>query len=295
MNTAEILKKVRQIEIKTGRLVSETFAGQYQSVFKGRGVEFSEVREYVPGDDIRSIDWNVTARCSKPFVKQFIEERELTLMILCDISASQSFGSSGKPKSEAAAELAAMFAFSALKNSDKSGLLLFSDKTELYIPPRKGKNHSLRIIRELLAYAPKNRGTDIALALKTANRVMKRRGIIILISDFNAPDYSREARLTARRHDLIPVVITDRFERALPEARALLVTEQLEGGENFTADLSSPAYRAAYEAAAAGRRAGMEAVLRSTGSAWIDIDPALPVHGPVVKFFRQRKKNFKLL
>ncbi len=295
MNTTEILKKVRQIEIKTGRLVSETFAGQYQSVFKGRGVEFSEVREYVPGDDIRSIDWNVTARNSKPFVKQFIEERELTLMILCDISASQSFGSAGKPKSEAAAELAAMFAFSALKNSDKSGLLLFSDKTELYIPPRKGKNHSLRIIRELLAYAPGSRGTDIAQALKTANRVMKRRGIIILISDFNSPDYTREVRLTARRHDLIPVVITDRLERALPEAGALLVTEQLEGGESFTADLSSPAYRAAYEAAAAGRRAAMEAILRSAGSDWIDIDPALPVHGPVVKFFRQRKKNFKLL
>jgi len=295
MNTAEILKKVRQIEIKTGRLVSETFAGQYQSVFKGRGVEFSEVREYVPGDDIRSIDWNVTARSSKPFVKQFVEERELTLMILCDVSASQSFGSSGKPKSEAAAELAAMFAFSALKNSDKSGLLLFSDKTELYIPPRKGKNHSLRIIRELLAYAPKSRGTDIAMALKMANRVMKRRGIIILISDFNAPDYTREARLTARRHDLIPVVITDRFERVLPEARALLVTEQLEGGEHFTADLSSAAYRAAYENAAAARRSAMEAVLRSAGSEWIDVDPALPVHGPVVKFFRQRKKSLRLV
>jgi len=295
MNTAEILKKVRQIEITTGRLVSETFAGQYQSVFKGRGVEFSEVREYVAGDDVRSIDWNVTARAGKPFIKRFIEERELTLMILCDVSASQSFGSSGKPKSEAAAELAAMFAFSALKNSDKSGLLLFSDKTELYIPPRKGKNHSLRIIRELLAYTPKSRGTDVAAALKMANRVMKRSGIIILISDFNSPDYTRETRLTARRHDLIPVVITDRFERRLPEARALLVTEQLEGGENFTADLASPAYRAAYEAEAAGRRAAMEAALRSAGSDWIDIDPALPVHGPVVKFFRQRKKNFKLL
>ena len=295
MNTAEILKKVRQIEIKTGRLVSETFSGQYQSVFKGRGIEFSEVREYVPGDDVRSIDWNVTARAGKPFVKRFIEERELTLMILCDVSASQSFGSSGKPKSEAAAELAAMFAFSALKNSDKSGLLLFSDKTELYIPPRKGKNHSLRLIRELLAYTPQSRGTDISLALKMANRVMKRRGIIILISDFNSPDYSKEVRLTARRHDLIPVVITDGLERALPQARALLVTEQLEGGENFTADLSSPAYRAAYETAASGRRAAMESVLRSAGSDWIDIDPALPVHGPVVRFFRQRKKNFKLL
>ena len=294
MNTAELLKKVRQIEIKTGRLVSETFAGQYQSVFKGRGIEFSEVREYVPGDDIRSIDWNVTARAGKPFVKRFIEERELTLMIMCDVSASQAFGSGAKPKSEAAAELAAMFAFSALKNSDKSGLLLFSDKPELYIPPRKGKNHSLRIIRELLAYQPKSRGTDVAMALRMANRVMKHSGIVILISDFIAPDYTKEVRLTARRHDLIPVVITDRFERALPQAKALLVTDQLEGGPAFTADLGSPAFRAAYEAAAAARRASMEAVLRSAGADWIDVDPALPVHGPVEKFFRQRRR-FKLL
>lgn len=294
MNTAEILKKVRQIEIKTGRLVSETFSGQYQSVFKGRGIEFSEVREYVPGDDVRTIDWNVTARANKPFIKRYIEERELTLMILCDVSASQAFGSSSKPKSEAAAELAAMFAFSALKNSDKSGLLLFSDKPELYIPPRKGKNHSLRIIRELLAYQPKSRGTDVAMALKMANRVMKRSGIVILISDFNSSDYTREVRLTARRHDLIPVVITDRFERALPAAGALLVSEDLETGGDFTADLASPGYRAAYAKEAAGRRAAMEEVLRSAGADWIDIDPALPVHGPVEKFFRQRKK-FKLL
>ncbi|MHB0995651.1 MAG: DUF58 domain-containing protein, partial [Elusimicrobiales bacterium] len=276
------------------RLVSETFAGQYQSVFKGRGIEFSEVREYVPGDDVRAIDWNVTARAGKPFVKRFIEERELTLMILCDVSASQAFGSGSKPKSEAAAELAAMFAFSALKNSDKSGLLLFSDKPELYIPPRKGKNHSLRLIRELLAFQPASRGTDIAMALRMANRVMKRRGIVILISDFISPDYTREARLTARRHDLIPVVITDRFEMSLPPAKALLVTDQLEGGTPFTADLSSAAFRAAYEASAASRRGAMETVLRSSGADWIDIDPALPVHGPVEKFFRQRRR-FKLL
>ncbi|OGS14029.1 MAG: hypothetical protein A2285_03315 [Elusimicrobia bacterium RIFOXYA12_FULL_57_11] len=295
MNTAEILKKVRQIEIKTGRLVSETFAGQYQSVFKGRGVEFSDVREYVPGDDVRSIDWNVTARCSKPFVKNFVEERELTLMILCDISASHAFGSGAKPKSEAAAELAAMFAFSALKNSDKTGLLLFTDKPELYIPPRKGKNHSLRIIRELLAYTPVNRGTDVSLALKTVNKLMKRRGIIILISDFNSPAYAREVRLTERRHDLIPVVITDRFEKSLPEAGALLIAEPLEGGPVFTADLANPSFRKAYASAAAARRAEMEEVLKSAGTDWIDIDPALPVYNPVIKFFSKRRKKFKPL
>jgi uncharacterized protein (DUF58 family) len=249
----------------------------------------------VPGDDIRSIDWNVTARASKPFVKQFIEERELTLMVLCDVSASQSFGSGDKPKSEAAAELAAMFAFSALKNSDKTGLLLFSDRTELYIPPRKGKNHSLRIIRELLGFQPKGRGTDIAMALKTANRVMKHRGIVILISDFNSPDYAREVRLTARRHDLIPVVITDRFEKALPLAEALLVSEPLEGETPFTADLASPSFRRDYQPAAAARRDTMETLMRSAGADWIDIDPAQPVHGPVVKFFKQRRKNLRLL
>ncbi|PIU18182.1 MAG: DUF58 domain-containing protein [Elusimicrobia bacterium CG08_land_8_20_14_0_20_59_10] len=293
MNTAEILKKVRQIEIKTGRLVSETFAGQYQSVFKGRGVEFAEVREYIPGDDVRAIDWNVTARCSKPFVKNFVEERELTLMILCDISASHAFGSGAVSKSEAAAELAAMFAFSALKNSDKTGLLLFTDKPELYIPPRKGKNHSLRIIRELLAYTPKNRGTDVAMALRTVNQLMKHSGIIILISDFNTPDFTHEARLTERRHDMIPVVITDRFERSLPEAGALLVSEPLEGGGAFTADLRSPAFRQAYRDGAAKKRAELEQTLKSIGADWIDVDPALPVHGPVVKFFRQRRRKFR--
>ena len=293
MNTAEILKKVRQIEIKTGRLVSETFAGQYQSTFKGRGVEFSEVREYVAGDDVRTIDWNVTARCSKPYIKNFVEERELTLMVLCDVSASQSFGSGAVPKSEAAAELAAMFAFSALKNSDKTGLLLFTDKPELYIPPRKGRNHSLRIIRELLAYTPKSRGTDVALALKTVNQLMKHSGIVILISDFNSPDFTREARLTERRHDLIPVVITDRFERELPDAAALLVAEPLEVGPAFTADLGSAEFRNAYKTAAAKRRAELEQTLKSIGADWIDIDPALPVHGPVVRYFRQRRMKFR--
>ena len=295
MNTAEILKKVRQIEIKTGRLVSETFAGQYQSVFKGRGVEFAEVREYVPGDDIRSIDWNVTARSSKPYVKNFVEERELTLMILCDVSASQAFGSGSVPKSEAAAELAAMFAFSALKSSDKTGLLLFSDKTELYIPPRKGKNHCLRIIRELLAYKPKGTGTDVALALRTANQLMKRRGIVILISDFNTPDFSREARLTERRHDMIPVVITDKFEKSLPAAQALLLTDPLEGGTAAAIDLSDPDFRRQYEVNAAAARARLEETLRSAGSEWIDIDPALPVYDPVIKFFSKRKKKFRLV
>jgi uncharacterized protein (DUF58 family) len=295
MNTAEILKKVRQIEIQTGRLVSETFAGEYQSVFKGQGMEFSEVREYVPGDDIRSIDWNVTARFSKPFIKRFVEERELTLMILCDMSASQFFGSGAKAKNEAAAELGAMFAFSALKNNDKTGLLMFTDGPELHIPPRKGKNHILRIIREILAYAPRGRATSIAAALDTANRLMKRKGIIILISDFNDSGYEKALRRTAVRHDLIPVLIEDRLERALPKTGALINAELLEdaGAAPFVADLSSAEFRAKYAAARAKNVKTMEEAFRSAGADWIKVDPAEDIYGPVVKFFKKRQRKLR--
>jgi uncharacterized protein (DUF58 family) len=294
MNTAEILKKVRQIEIATGRLVSETFAGEYQSVFKGRGMEFAEVREYVPGDDIRSIDWNVTARASKPYIKRYVEERELTLLVVCDISASQAFGSAGRSKSQAAAELAAMFAFSALKNNDKTGLLLFTSRSELYIPPRKGKNHILRIIRELLAYTPSEKGTDIARALATVNKIMKRKGIVFLLSDFCSPDFSRELRLTAKRHDLIPVALSDPFERELRPEAALLTATSLEEGGAVAADLSSPAFLAAHRKAAAERRKGLENAMVSAGVQWIDVPVEKDIYAPVVKFFRQRQKKIRI-
>jgi uncharacterized protein (DUF58 family) len=295
MNTAEILKKVRQIEIQTGRLVSETFAGEYQSVFKGQGMEFSEVREYVPGDDVRSIDWNVTARFSKPFIKRFVEERELTLMILCDMSASQFFGSGDKAKNEAAAELGAMFAFSALKNNDKTGLLMFTGGPELYIPPRKGKNHILRIIREILAYAPLGRTTSIARALDTANRLMKHKGIIILISDFNDSGYEQALRRTAVRHDLIPVVVEDRLELALPNVGALVNAELLEDAEAapFVADLSSAEFLAKYAASRAKAAWTMDAAFKSAGADWIKVDPAGDIYGPVVKFFKKRQRKLR--
>lgn len=292
MNTAEILKKVRQIEIKTGRLVSEAFSGQYQSVFKGRGVEFADVREYVPGDDVRSIDWNVSARSSNVFVKNFIEERELTMLIICDISASQQFGSGGKPKSEAAAELAATFAFSALKNSDKTGLLLFSDRTELYIPPRKGQNHCLRIIRELLAYKPQNTGTDIALALRTANQLMKRRGIVVLISDFRSGDFSKELRLAAGKHDVIPVIVSDNFEHELPDENAIISIETLEGGESAFVDLSDKDTKINYRNEYSDFRSRLEDNFRSAGVDWIDVNCIEPVYNPVTKYFRQRSRKF---
>ncbi|MBI4802967.1 MAG: DUF58 domain-containing protein [Elusimicrobia bacterium] len=295
MNTAEILKKVRQIEIRTGQLVSETFAGQYQSVFKGRGMEFAEVREYVPGDDIRSIDWNVTARFAKPYIKRYVEERELTLMILCDMSASQFFGSGPKAKNEAAAELSAMFAFSALKNNDKTGLLVFTDATELYIPPRKGKNHILRIIREVLAYAPRRKATSIAGTLDAANRLMKRKGIIILISDFIAAGYEKALNRTALRHDLIPVYISDRLEKALPVLPALINADALENEDrSFLADLSSPEFSAKYAQARRRESAAMEKAFKAAGLEWISVDTAGSIYDPVVKFFKARRKKIKL-
>ncbi len=296
MNTAEILKKVRQIEISTGRLVSETFAGEYQSVFKGRGMEFAEVREYVAGDDVHSIDWNVTARSSKPYIRRYVEERELTLMIVCDMSASQFFGSGIKAKNEAAAELSAMFAFSALKNNDKTGLLVFTDGgPELYIPPRKGKNHILRIIREILAYSPRGRATSVAKALDTANRLMKHRGIIILISDFNDTGYENALRRTAIRHDLIPVVVEDRLERALPKVGGLINAELLEsdGAAPLLADLSSTAFLAKYAAARMEVFKTMERAFQSAGTDWLSVDPAADIYTPVVKFFKQRHRKIK--
>jgi uncharacterized protein (DUF58 family) len=291
MNTAEILNKVRQIEIRTGKLVSETFAGDYLSVFKGRGMEFAEVREYTPGDDIRSIDWNVTARFSRPFVKQFMEERELTLMVLCDLSGSQFFGSRGRFKNEAAADLAALFAFAALKNNDKTGLMTFTDQPELYIPPRKGRTHALRIIREMLAHVPKGRGTDIAAALDAVNKILKHRSILILISDFDGPDYDKAVRRAALRHDLIPVMVNDELEKELPALPAVLTARGLEDGMLYTADLSDPAVRRAYAADRARRIDRAEEVFRLCGVEPIRISTGGEIFDPVVRFFRKREKR----
>ena len=240
MDTAEILKRVRRIEIETGKLVKETFAGEYLSIFKGQGIEFAEVRQYIPGDDVRSIDWNVSAKTGSVFVKKFNEERELTLLIACDVSASLMFGSLGRLKSEIATELAAVFAFSATHNNDKVGLLLFSDKIELYIPPKKGRRHVLRIIRELLAFNPKNKGTNIALALDNINHLTRRGGIVVLISDFKTEqDYSKSFKLTAKKFDVVPVIVEDKLEQSLPKAHVFLSLEGLEGGGQTLLNLAS--------------------------------------------------------
>lgn len=295
MDTAEILKKVRQIEIQTGKMVSETFAGEYLSVFKGQGIEFAEVREYIPGDDIRAIDWNVTARTGIPYVKKYNETRELTLMIACDVSASLKFGSFDKLKQEAAAELAALFAFSALKNSDKVGLMLFSDKIELFVPPKKGKKHILRLIRELIAFEPQNKGTDIGLCLETLSKVIKRQGILIFISDFLEPveNFAKPFKLAAKKFDLIPVIIRDRLETKLPLIGACADVRDPETGEEAALCLSGKEVNEAL----ADFQLRHDIALRSLFNPYkiepIYVDTAKPAADPVIAFFKQRAKKIK--
>ncbi len=210
--TSEILKKIRALEIKTRGLVETAFAGDYHSVFKGRGMNFEDVREYQPGDEIRAIDWNVTARMGNAFVKKFTEERELTVMLVVDVSASGNFGSTTQSKRELAAEVACLLAFSAIRNNDKVGLILFTDRVELFIPPKKGRSHTLRLIREILFFEPKGRGTDPALALDYLNKIVTRRAVVFFISDFQAPDFSRSLAVSGRRHDFMAIHIQDERE-----------------------------------------------------------------------------------
>ena len=242
------MKKVRRLEIRTRRLVNDSFAGNYQSVFKGMGMEFEEVRPYTPGDEVRTIDWNVTARMGQPYIKSFVEERELTVMLLVDASASGDFASQKNFKRELAAELAAVLSFSATTNDDKVGLLIFTDKIELYIPPRKGRRHVLRLIRELLAFEPEQRGTDIKLALDTVNRILKRRSIVFLISDFLADPqgYQKSLFMANRKHDLIAIHLQDPLENEMPNV-GLLALEDAESGRLLWVDTSNPRWRRAYQ------------------------------------------------
>lgn len=294
MDTAEILKKVRQIEIQTNKLVSETFAGEYLSAFKGQGIEFAEVREYTPGDDVRAIDWNVTARTCVPFIKKYNETRELTLVIACDVSASQRFGSVDKLKQETAAELAALFAFSAMRNNDKVGLLLFSDKIELFVPPKKGKKHILRLIRELVAFEPQGRGTDMALALKTLVQVLRRQGILVLISDYLSPleQFEKPLKLAAKKFDLIPVVVTDKLERGLPACAACMTVVDPETGQEGTLALTA-AMNERLQEDARQRTEKLTKLFNPLKVEPITVDTAQPAADPVIAFFRRRTRQLK--
>ncbi|APG60711.1 DUF58 domain-containing protein [Christiangramia salexigens] len=245
MDTKELLKKVRKIEIKTRRLSDHVFGGEYHSTFKGRGMTFSEVRQYQYGDDVRSIDWNVTARYNEPFVKVFEEERELTMMLMVDISGSEFFGTQQQLKKDMVTEIAATLAFSATQNNDKIGLMLFTDKIELYIPPKKGRSHVLRIIRELLEFKPESKRTDVAGALKYLSNVMKKKAIVFLLSDFMTDDYQRTLKIVAGRHDLTGIRVYDKMEENIPNLGIVQMMDE-ETGDYINVDTGSASVRKSY-------------------------------------------------
>jgi uncharacterized protein (DUF58 family) len=258
----EILKKIRRIELRTRRLVNAMFAGQYHSVFKGRGMNFDEVREYAPGDEIRSIDWNVTARMNAPYIKKFTEERELTVMLMVDVSASGMFGSVELSKRELAAEVASILAFSAIHNNDKVGLILFTDRIELFIPPKKGRLHTLRLIREMLFFEPKGRGTELAFAVDYLNHVISRKSVVFLISDFLAGDFDKTLTVAAKRHDLVAMPVVDPGESQLPDV-GIVTFEDPETGEQIDINTSSRAVRQELARLNEERLRDLEKLLRS--------------------------------
>lgn len=287
----ELLKKVRRIEIKTRHAVNDVFAGRYHSTFKGRGMEFDEVREYVPGDDIRSIDWNVTARTGIPHIKKFVEEREMTVMLMVDISGSNDFGSTDQLKRDLAAEVAAMLAFSATRNNDRIGLILFSDQVEKTIPPRKGARHVLRIIQEVLTHKPERTGTDAAPALDFLNHTQSRKAVTFLISDFIFPtDCERPLKITARHHDLIAVAIGDRHERAWPKA-GVIEWRDPETGNRILVDTSSAAVRRELLLAQEERSEDLHHSLRRAGIDIIELFTGEPYDKPFIKFFKARNSR----
>ncbi len=287
----EILRKVRDIEIYTRRLVNETLAGEYHSVFKGRGMEFSEVREYQPGDDIRLIDWNVTARMGHPFVKIHVEERELTVILVVDASASGTFGTVNQMKGELAVELCAVLAFSAIKNNDKIGLIIFTDEVEHYIPPKKGRNHVLRVIRELLYFKPERKGTDIRAALDYLNNVTKRKAVVFLVSDFLAGQYEQALRITNRKHDVIPVTINDPRELELPEV-GMVELEDAETGERIMLDSFDPDVRLAYRELANRELAVRERLFHSLKMDAIAVRTDQPYMHTLLSYFRKRARRY---
>ena len=300
--TREILRKVRQIEIKSNRLVSEVLSGSYQSAFKGQGIDFEEVREYQPGDEVRSIDWNVTAKMGLPFVKQYREERELTILLAVDISESTSFGSEDRSKRERMAELSALLAFSAARNGDKVGLLLFSEEVEQYLPPAKGQKHVLRILREILFYPNKNKGTNLNEGLRFINQVMRRRAVVFFVSDFTMPEsekiedenmedlFYKEISSTKRRHDLICAQIEDPHEVSLPKS-GLTTFEDAESGEVITVDLSDKNFQKEYVNAIQSKHNDFNGKLKRRGidtfkfSTTVDFDKSLK------EFFHLRKSR----
>ena len=289
MSATELLKKVRKIEIKTKGLSNHIFAGEYHTAFKGRGMAFSEVREYQPGDDIRSIDWNVTARFNNPYVKVFEEEREMTVMLLVDVSASKDFGTQQQMKQELVTELGAVLAFSAIQNNDKIGVIFFSDQVEKFIPPKKGKSHILRIIRELIAFEPEHKGTDIGEALRYFNNVIKKRAVCFLISDFMNEGFEAPLRIANKKHDLVAVRINDKREEELPNV-GLVQMKDAEKGNIEWIDTSSKTIRTQFKANYLKHDAELQQLFRSSGVDTINIRTDEDYVKPLISFFKRREK-----
>jgi uncharacterized protein (DUF58 family) len=286
----EIARKIHRIRIRTNRLVNEGLGGEYHSVFRGRGMEFSEVREYVPGDDVRAIDWNVTARTGVPHVKKFVEERDLTVLLLLDVSPSQTFGSMYLTKRDLMAELAALLAFAAVKNNDRVGALLFTDRIERFVPPRKGVDHALSIARDALYLEPKGRTTDLALALRSAASLLKQRAVVFVVSDFLSAGYEKALKTLNRRHDVVALPITDPRETDLP-ARGLVRLRDAETGATRVVDLSDPAFRAAWARRTAAPFPAPLGVFKSAGIDAIPLRTDAPYEMALVKFFKERERR----
>lgn len=286
----DLIKRIRQIQIYTSRAVNASFAGQYESVFKGRGMQFDEVREYLPGDDIRSIDWNVTARTGKPFIKRFVEEREMTVLFAVDLSASGEFGTVSKMKNELAAEFCAVLAFAAARNNDKVGLLIFTDRIELFIPPKKGSRHILRLIRELLAFKMSKRRTNIPLALDYLAKVARKRATLFLVSDFIETDFKKPLSLLNKRHDVICVPVRDRVEITMP-ALGLIEVEDAETGEILLVDTSSRQFRQQYGGHSSERFNDLQNLFRAGNVDFIPISTDKAYINDLIQFFHMRHRR----
>jgi uncharacterized protein (DUF58 family) len=286
----EILKRIRKIEIITKRMVNDLFSGEYHSVFKGQGMEFDEVREYQPGDDVRTIDWNVTARMGAPYIKRFVEERELVVLFLLDVSASGLFGTHAKTKIDTAAEICALLAFSAIQNNDKVGAIIFSDHVEQYIPPDKGRRHVLHVIRNLLFFEPTGTGTNVSAALQYLLRVMKRRAIVFVLSDFVSEDFSKPLAMAANKFDLVAVRIRDQREDDLGRARLVRLWDQERGMERIV-DLSSPKSRERFARMVTAENQRLKTLFKRYGVDSIDVDTTEDYVRPLNVFFRARARR----
>jgi len=286
----DVLKEIKRIEIRTTRLVNDLFGGEYESVFKGRGIEFADVREYVPGDDIRTIDWNVTARSQHPFVKKYVEERELTVLFVVDGSASQQFGSTTKIKAQLTAEICALLAFSATRNHDKVGMVIYTDEVEKYVPIKKGRSHVLRVVREILFYKPKRKGTKLQTALEYLQKTLKRRVVMFIISDFQDSGYEKSLKIVSQKHDVIAIHLIDPRERQWSPF-GILQLEDSETGEPFLVNSQSRSVRELFEKQANNELIEIDRSFKLMGIDKVNIDTSKPYAEPLIRLFKQRERR----